>query len=222
MNVNEEKIYVHRMGIDLEKFQFQERMLQPGEPLKILTVGRLNEKKGHEYAIKGVAKLIKKKKNLIYTIAGDGPLGDKLANLVLDLGIDGNVKFLGPVDQKEVLKLYRESHIFLLTSVTAKNGDQEGIPVVLMEAQAMGLPIISTYHSGIPELVENGKSGFLVPEKDSIKLAEKLIYLAEKPELWSGMGTYGRKIVEEKYDIKKLNRKLVDIFHTVLKNHSAL
>jgi colanic acid/amylovoran biosynthesis glycosyltransferase len=212
----------HRMGIDLDKFQFHERMIQPGEPLKILTIGRLTEKKGHEYAIKGVAKLIKKGGNVIYTIAGDGPLRDKLANLVLDLGIDGNVKFLGPVEQEEVLKLYRESHIFLLTSVTAKSGDQEGIPVVLMEAQAVGLPIISTFHSGIPELVENGKSGFLVPEKDSMKLAEKLIYLAEKPELWSGMGAYGRKIVEEKYDIKKLNVQLVDIYHTVLKKPSAL
>lgn len=214
MKVDEQKILVHRMGIELEKFQYQERRLHPGETLKILTVGRMFEKKGHEYAIKGVAQLIKKQRDVMYTIAGDGPLRDTLKNLVSDLNIEEKVKFVGFVQQDEVVDLFKDAHIFLLPSVTAMAGDQEGIPVVLMEAQAVGLPIVSTYHSGIPELVEDGGSGFLVPEKDVVQLAEKLFYLTEHPQLLSKMGTRGRRIVEEKFNIKKLNRQLADIFYS--------
>jgi len=208
LGCNEKKIIVHRMGINLEKFKFSERRKQSEEPIKILTIGRLVEKKGHEYAIQAIAKIIKKYKNIEYII--------KLEDLISELGIESYIKFLGSVEQNEVLKLYQQAHIFILPSITARNGDQEGIPVVLMEAQATGLPIISTYHTGIPEVVVDGKSGFLVPEKDIDALANKLEYLIEHPELWPEMGRYGRKYVEEKYDIKKLNQKLVEIYQNLI------
>ena len=216
LGCDEKKIIVHRMGIDLKKFKFSEKMKQPEEPIKILTIGRLVEKKGHEYTIKAIAKIVKKYRNIEYLIAGDGPLRNKLKNLVQELGIEKHVKFLGAIEQDEVLKLYQQSHIFVLSSVTASNGDQEGIPVVLMEAQAMGLPVISTYHTGIPEVVVDGKSGFLIPEKDVDALAERLKYLIKHPELWPEMGRYGRKFVEEKYDIKRLNQKLVGIYQNLI------
>ena len=79
-----------------------------------------------------------------------------------------------------------------------------------------GMPVISTYHSGIPELVADGRSGLLVPEKDADALAESLRYLIKKPEIWSEMGRCGRKIVEREYDIEKLNRRLVEIYQQVL------
>jgi colanic acid/amylovoran biosynthesis glycosyltransferase len=123
---------------------------------------------------------------------------------------------LGPINQNECLKLYQEANIFILPSVTSDNEDQEGTPVVLMEAQAMGLPVISTFHSGIPEVVVEGKSGFLVPEKDVDALAEKLEGLIEHPEIWPEMGRYGRKFVEERYDIKKLNQQLVEIYQNLI------
>jgi len=78
------------------------------------------------------------------------------------------------------------------------------------------LPVISTYHTGIPEVIVEGKSGFLVPEKDVDALAERLEYLIEHPEIWPEMGRYGRKFVEEKYDIKKLNQKLVEIYQNLI------
>ncbi len=136
--------------------------------------------------------------------------------MVENLHIKGYVKFLGAVEQNEVPRLYQKAHIFILPSITADNGDQEGIPVVLMEAQATGLPIISTYHTGIPEVVVDGKSGFLVPEKNVDALAEKLEYLIEHPEIWPNMGQYGRKFVEEHYDINKLNQKLVEIHQNLI------
>ena len=217
LGCNEKKIIVHRMGINLEKFKFSERRKQSGEPIKILTIGRLVEKKGHEYAIQAIAKIIKKYKNIEYIIAGDGPFRSKLEDLISELGIESYIKFLGAVEQNEVLKLYQQAHIFILPSITARNGDQEGIPVVLMEAQATGLPIISTYHTGIPEVVVDGKSGFLVPERDVDALAERLNYLIERPELWPEMGRYGRKFVEERYNIKKLNQQLVEIYQNLIK-----
>src|SRR3972149_4562799 len=211
-------IIILSYGIRIEKFRFSERKVQDKEPIRILTVGRLVEKKGHEYAIKAIAEVVKRHGNIEYMIAGDGPSRSKLENLVVTLEIENYVKFLGAVDQDEVLKLYERSHIFLLSSVTASDGDSEGLPVVLLEAQAVGLPIISSLHGGIPEGVLDSKSGFLVPERDVDALVERLEYLIEHPELWSEMGRCGRKFVEERYDIQKLNQRLVKIYKALLTN----
>lgn len=216
LGCNEKKITVHHMGINLEKFKYSQKKTQHGEPVKILTVGRLVEKKGHEYTIKAIAKAITDHKNVIYLIAGDGPLRNKLESLVSELKIKKYIKFLGAVEQDEALRLYQQAHIFVLHSVTASNGDQEGIPVVLMEAQAVGLPVISSYHSGIPEVIIDGKSGFLVPEKNVNVLAEKIEYLIEHPELWPEMGQSGRVYVKNHYDIYRLNNRLIEMYKQVL------
>lgn len=218
LGCKEDKIMVHRMGINLEKFKFFEKRIQPDETMKIVTIGRLVEKKGYEYTIKAIAEVAKKHKNIEYLIVGDGPLRNELEFLVSGLEIKNYVKFLGEVDQDEVLKVCKGSHIFVLPSVTARDGEQEGIPVVLMEAQAVGLPVISTYHSGIPEVVVDGKSGFLVREKDVDALAERIEYLIEHPEIWLQMGEAGRKLVEEKYDIRKLNQKLIGVYQSLLQS----
>jgi colanic acid/amylovoran biosynthesis glycosyltransferase len=100
--------------------------------------------------------------------------------------------------------------------VTTENGDQEGIPVALMEALSQGLPVLSTQHSGIPELVQDGKFGFLVPERDVDALAEKLEYLIEHPELWPKMGRAGRDYVARHHDINRLNDQLVNLYQRLL------
>ena len=86
-----------------------------------------------------------------------------------------------------------------------------------MEAMATGLPVLSTWHSGIPELVKDGVSGFLVPERDVVSLSERLVYLIEHPEIWPEMGRAGRAYVETNYDINKLNDRLIAIFQNLLK-----
>ena len=111
---------------------------------------------------------------------------------------------------------------FILASSTSRDGDMEGIPVVLMEAQACGMPVVSTLHSGIPEVVLDGESGVLVPEGDVDALTERLQYLVEHPELWPEMGRRGRKLVEQKYDIKMLNSRLVRIYEALLNDNSVL
>ena len=213
-----EKIVKLPVGLSLSKFPFKERVLQPGAAVIILTVARLVEKKGLEYSIRAVAQVIKRHPdwNLKYKIAGDGPLKHKLESLISELDVKDKIELVGSCHQEEIKDLYQEAHIFVLASVTAQSGDREGQALVLQEAQAAGLPVIATLHNGIPEGVLNGKSGFLVPERDVDALAERLEYLIEHPEIWPEMGRAGRKFVEEHYNIDKLNDRLVEIYKKLL------
>lgn len=211
-----DKTHVHHMGIDCSKFKFVSRHLSLERPVVLATVNRLVEKKGVEYAIRAVAQLINKNIPVQYNIIGEGPLMSDLQQLVKDLQMESNIHFLGWKEQGDVIDILETSDILIAPSVTSKNGDQEGIPVALMEAMAMGIPIVSTQHSGIPELVQNNSSGFLVPERNVDELANKLEYLAMNPNTWPEMGLAGRKIVERDYNIHHLNDQLVDIYQSLL------
>lgn len=218
LGCDKRKIAVHHCGIDMDKFQFHKKSLMNGEKIKFLTVGRLVEKKGHEFVIKAINRLVKKYRNIEYIIAGDGPLRPKLEKMTDELGLREYIFFMGAVSDSETVKLYKESHIFVLHSVTASNGDMEGTPVVLMEAQACGLPVISTYHSGIPEVVKDGESGFLIPERNVSALIEKMEYLISNPDKWGEMGTVGRKHIEKNYNISTLNKELEKKYMNLIKN----
>lgn len=211
-----EKISILPVGLDMPSYSFEPRYLNPDELIKIITVARLAEKKGIEYAIAAVAKVLKTHPNIIYKIVGEGNLREPLEKLIAELDVADKVHLLGWMTQDEVRQLYADSHIFILSSVTAANGDKEGQGLVLQEAQAMGLPVLSTLHNGIPDGVIDGESGFLVPEKDVDALAEKLTYLIENPEIVPKMGRAGREFVEERYDINKLNDRLVEIYKKML------
>jgi colanic acid/amylovoran biosynthesis glycosyltransferase len=222
LGCNEQRIVVHRIGIDTDKFEFSSR---PSRKVKgtihtvqLLTVSRLVEKKGIEYGIRAVAKVLKKHPNIEYGIAGDGLLKNKLENLIKELKIEEKVKLFGWQSQDEIIELVQKADILLAPSVTSKEGDQEGTPVTIMEALAVGLPVLSTQHSGIPELVQDGKTGFLVPERDVDALAEKLEYIIEHPETWPIIGHAGRRFIEEHYNIDKLNDQLIVIYHKLLDN----
>jgi len=112
----------------------------------------------------------------------------------------------------EIIQLLDETHILVAPSITAKSGDQEGIPNVVKEAMAMGIPVVSTLHGGIPELVDDGVSGFLVPECDADAIAESLRYLIDHPDKWNEMGYAGRKHIEADFDIESLNDQLVALY----------
>lgn len=218
LGCEENKILVHGSGIDCNKFAFKPRQLPDGSPIRIATTGRLVEKKGVEYAIRAVASVLKAYPDTQYFIVGDGPLKESLLDLTKKLGIVHAVKFLGECTQEELTHLIDSCHIFVAPSVTASNGGDQDAPVnTLKEAMAMGLPVISTFHGGIPELVEDGVSGFLVPERDSGAIADRLDYLMKHPEAWIQMGKAGREIVERNYDINKLNEKLVGIYKNLAK-----
>jgi len=208
----DEKVVRLPMGVNISKHLFQERTLDSSGLVKIVTVARLVEKKGIEYSIRALAKVSIDNPNVLYRIIGDGPLRGSLEDLILELNLSEKVKLLGWMTQDEVYELYDDSHIFILPSVTASNGDQEGQGLVLQEAQLMGLPVISTLHNGIPDGVLDGQSGFLVPERDVDALAERLNYLIEHPERWSEMGREGHLFVKRGFDVEKLNDQLVEIY----------
>ncbi len=207
-----EKIQVHHMGIDCKRFTFGPRQIPLDGVIQIVTVCRLVEKKGVEYGIRAVAHIRERHPKIQYTIIGDGPLKSDLEMLVAELKISDMVHLVGWKQRDEVIEILNQSQIFLSPSITACNGDQEGIPVALMEAMAMGMPVVSTFHSGIPELIEDGISGYLVPERDVEALAGKLHLLTEHSGKWEEVGSAARRFVEAFFDVEQLTDHLVDIY----------
>jgi colanic acid/amylovoran biosynthesis glycosyltransferase len=208
----EDKIRVHHMGVACQRLStLPKRRPDFGTP-RLLSVGRLVEKKGFPYGVRAVAELMRSGRRCEYTIVGDGPLRAELERLIRQLGVANAVRLAGRRGQTDVLGYLRTSDILLAPSVTASDGDQEGIPVVLMEAMATGLPVISTYHSGIPELVADGRSGYLVNERDVTGLTDRLAALLDNPQQRQAMGHIGRRIVERDFNIDTLNDRLVATF----------
>ncbi|WP_158971658.1 glycosyltransferase [Paraglaciecola sp. L3A3] len=174
----DEKILVNRMGVDISKFSFKPKE-ELSTPINILTVARHTEKKGIEYAIEAMAELNRQGVDFIYNIVGTGPLLEKHYKLIEKHQLTNKVHLLGFKEHQEINSLLENSDIFLLPSVTAPNGDKEGVPVSLMEAMAKGVICLSTYHSGIPELITDNESGFLVDESNSLQIAEKIMTIMQ-------------------------------------------
>lgn len=214
-------VKVHFSGLDCQRFTFKHRYLTKDETIRIATTGRLVEKKGIEYSIRAVAKQAQITPNLEYKIIGDGELRIQFEKLIQALEMQNTIKLVGWKNETEIKEILDDSHIFIAPSVTAKDGNQDAPINVLKEAMAMGLPVISTYHGGIPELVQDGLSGYLVPERDVDALADKLNLLIQHPEKWAAMGQAGRAYVEEYYDLEKLNDKLVEIYQQVLSSNQS-
>ena len=220
LGCQKEKLICLPLPIVINNFKFKERNFNKEETVKILTVARLVEKKGLEYSIRAVKKVLEKYPRVHYTIIGNGFLKKRLNCLINVLHCRNKISILSGMESSRIIEEYIRSHIFILSSVTAINGDEEGQGLVLQEAQAMGLPVIATRHNGFPEGLIEGKSGFLVPEKDVVALAEKIKYLIKHPELWAHMGRNGRKFIENKYDIKIIIDKLTEIYANLLLNNS--
>lgn len=215
------KLVVLGSGINCQKFSYNHRTIPADGRVQIVTTGRLVEKKGIEYCIQAIAKLAKIHQNIEYKIIGDGPLKAHLQQLIDTLGVNDKVKILGWQRQQEIVDILRQSHIFIAASVTASDGNQDAPVNTLKEAMAMGMPVIGTLHGGIPELIEDGVSGFLVPEKDVDALANKLSWLIEQPQNWAKMGQAGRNYVEKHYEINQLNDRLVEIYQQILTQEAS-
>ena len=209
------RIRVLPVGLAVDSFDYRPRRPEAGEPIRILSVARLVEKKGLEFAIRAVSRL-KDTFNFRYTIVGEGPLREPLGALIRSLGLENSVVLVGEKTRDEVRTFYQKNHLFVLPSVTAADGDMEGQGLVLQEAQACGLPVVSTRHNGIPEGVLDEESGLLVPERDIEALTAALRRLFEQPESWSDMGRAGRDFVESKYQIDVLNDRLVEIYRELV------
>ncbi|HEX5818743.1 MAG TPA: glycosyltransferase [Gemmatimonadales bacterium] len=207
-----EHIVVHPTGIDVRRFAFRAPTPPaPGEPLRLVSVARLREKKGLAYAIEAVGRLRASGVPVCYEIAGDGPLRAALERQVADAGLGDAVQLRGALPQAEVRALMDRSHLLLAPSVVASDGDEEGLPSVIKEALAVGLPVVATRHSGIPEIVIPGETGMLAPERDAEALERAIRDLLAVRDQWGAYAIRGRALVEREYDIEGLNDRLVTL-----------
>jgi len=202
-----DKITVHRCGVVIPKVPYKQ--MAGNNQLTMLSVARLVEKKGIEYALRALAKI--GKGNIVkYRIIGDGPLKNELIELTKQLGLAEVVEFVSFISVEALLQEIAKADIIVLPSITAENGDQEGLPVTLVMAQALGLPVISSFHAGIPELVIDGVTGLLAPERDVQRLAQHMELLANDSELRQSLGAKGYERVCSEFNIEILNDKLAD------------
>ncbi|MDI6765236.1 MAG: glycosyltransferase [Bacteroidota bacterium] len=214
------KMEIIRYGIKTDRFKYIARHTK--DRLRILLIGRFVEKKGIPFAIEGFAEFAKEQDNAELRIIGDGALRDEIVDLIAKHNLTEKVILLGDQPQTAVIKEMNKADIYLLPSVTAANGDSEGVPVSLMEAMATGLPVVSTYHTGIPELVTDGDSGFLVPEKDAHAIADRLKRLAKDAKLRTDMGRRGRKMIEDVYNHPREIDQLEKLFTNLLAKKSLV
>ena len=191
---SDQNTFTHYVGVDTQR---SKRILESAEKKSrktIVHVARLVEKKGTKYLIKAFAKIADHHKDAQMIIIGEGPLRSELMELVATLRLQDSVKFTGAIHNDEVLAHVVGSHIFALPSVTSKSGDSEGLPFSILEAMSLRMPIIGTFHSGIPEAVQHEKNGLLSNEKDVDALASHLDYLLESDSMREDMAGASQSI----------------------------
>ena len=198
------KLALVRCGVDAEAFTAQAR---DGDrrPLRVLVVARLVPGKGLSLLLDAVAAVVAGGEDVALEVVGDGPAGEDLRARAQELGLDGRVQWLGAVGQDEIRGHFQRADVFCLPSFA------EGVPVVLMEAMAMELPVLTTRIAGVPELVDDGVSGVLVAPARVNELADGLARLAASPELRASMGRAGREAVQADYDAARWARALADL-----------
>jgi glycosyltransferase involved in cell wall biosynthesis len=197
-------------GIEVRRYRPQERSRQ--EPRRLLSVGQLQEKKGLRYLIEACAHLRDKGSEFKCDIVGEGPLGRAFEEIIDRLALRDRVSLLGALPHDVVMDMYTQATIFVLPCVIGPDGARDGIPTVILEAMAMGLPVVSTDLSGIPEAVVHGTTGLLVEPEDPKALADALGQLLDDEELRRRMGLEGRRRVVETFDSEINVRKLLQEF----------
>ena len=224
MGCPDSKVRVQHLGIDCEKIPFIPRKMVDGQKVKILIAGTFREKKGITYALEAFARLVPKYKNIEVTLIGDAGRSQREINykneittIIDSRNIAAKVNYLGFLPYPAFIEEAKNNHIFLSPSIHPSDGETEGgAPVALIEMSAYGMPIVSTFHCDIPEVVIDGESGFLVKEKDTNGLAERLEHLITHPELWESMGRTGRKHIEEEFNIVTQAAKLETFYDSLL------
>jgi colanic acid/amylovoran biosynthesis glycosyltransferase len=209
---------VHRVGVDVAiAVRSAEKMQKESKRLSIVIIGRLVEKKGHIHAIRTAARLKLIRPNLKFDlhIVGGGPLAADICQAIKASNVTDRVVMHGPLSHDAALDLLACADIFMLPSVTATGGDMEGIPVAIMEAMALGLPVVSTYHGGIPELVEHGVSGMLCCEGDDEAMFNAIVQLAENSAYRHQLGKAGYQKIVAEFDQAQLCSSLRNIYREV-------
>ena len=215
----QEKIEIQRLGIRLDYIQCIPRQpKKKTENVILIFSGRFEEKKGIIYVLMAMKELIKKYSKLELRLIGNGPLKQEVNNFVELNNMEDCIKLLGFLPYCDYIREMQNGDILVHPSVTASDGETEGgAPTVLLEAQGMGMPVVSTFHADIPNIVVPGKSALLSEEGDYTALAENIAYLLENRETWNEMGRAGRMFVDTYHNIEKEAEALENKYDAVLK-----
>ncbi len=216
MGLPREKIRVQYIGVDVNHFR---PPVTFAKDRKVLFVGRLVEKKGCSFLINAMAEIQKELPDVELIIIGDGPQREALETQAKQSL--SKYQFLGVQAPASVMKWMQTASVFCVPSITATDGDAEGLPIVFAEAQACGLPVVSFASGGTTEAVANGETGFLGPERDWHHLCEKLLLLLKNPDLLERFRHAGRKRAEEKFDLQKQTAGLERIYEEVIASREA-
>jgi glycosyltransferase involved in cell wall biosynthesis len=210
------KVHCIYNGLDLADFDFRwPRTVNPGPPV-ILSVARLIPKKGLEDLIEAAAILKQLGRAFTVEIIGNGPLRNELETRVKELGLDDCVEFKGSQPQESVSLAYQQASIFALPCVVTEDGDRDGIPTVVLEAMASGVPVVSTPISGIPELIESSRDGILVPPNSPLLLAEALDRLLSDSQLRDRLAQAARAKIESRFLVERSSSQLLNLFQNGL------
>lgn len=207
----EEKLRVHYIGVDLQQFPAPATDVAGAG---VLFVGRLVEKKGCAYLLRAMASVQQTYPDCLLTIIGDGPLRGYLENHARELGL--SCRFLGAQPATIVREHLRSTRVFCAPSVTAEDGDSEGLGIVFAEAQAMGIPVVSSLHGGISEVVVDGRTGLLVRERDHPALAAAIASLLGNACLCEQFRRNARAHIEHSFDLEKQTAELEAIYRDVI------
>jgi colanic acid/amylovoran biosynthesis glycosyltransferase len=207
------RVKVHHMGVDVDVF----RPPQPHQPSagdrvwKVASIGRLVAKKGFDFGLRAIAKARDRGISIEYSIFGAGPLEGELRHLIDELGLRGAARLEGPASHARLVESLKATNALLAPSVTSKDGDEEGIPMVLMEAMASGVPVVASQTGGVAELIDPEQSGLLVPERDVDGLCDALCRLVATPALARRLADAGRERVTLEFNEAEQGRRLVEI-----------
>jgi glycosyltransferase involved in cell wall biosynthesis len=194
-----EAVKLHRLGIDLSKFS--PRTEDREGPPHVVMIGRFTEKKGLIYGLRAFAEAQRQGRTARLTIAGGGEREAELRRFVAEHGLDDHVRFAGVLTPEEVADLLRTADVLMAPSVVARDHDREGSPITIREASASEVPVLATYHGGIPEIVDDGETGFLVPERHVPALTDRLLTLLDDADLRRTMGCAGREKMEREFEL---------------------
>ena len=209
IGVRPEKILMCGHGVELARFEGLRR--EPVEG-RILSVGRLVPKKGFDVLVRACAELARRRVPFSCVICGDGPERAELVNLISALGLEDRVQLVGARPQPELLPEYGRASVFALAPVVMPDGDRDGIPNVILEAMAAGVPVVAGAVSAIPEVVVDGTTGRLVPPGDPVALADALGALLSDPDARARLGQAGRAHVVANLDLARCVTPLAEAF----------
>lgn len=220
LGCSEEKIQIQRIAIPLGQMTFRvRRAKKKGENVILIFGGRFIEKKGLLHALEAVKLLRQDYGNFEFRIIGDGVLKNKIVKFIEQNRMASYVKLLGFLPYEQYLQEMQKADIFVHPSVTAADGDSEGgAPTTILEAQMMGIPVLSTYHADIPNVVVPGESALLSPERDSDGLRQNLARLLEGQDQWERMGRAGHDFINTHHNIDKEITELENKYDSLLRS----